>query len=789
MDLRYALRTLSKTPGFSLVAVLVLALGIGANTAIFSVINAVLLRPLPYSDPDRIVTIWSSRHNSANVSQVSGPDYHDFHNQSSAFEAMAYYQSGGTSVLAGQEPEQVTNARVTPEFFRVFDVQPAIGNTPTDTQGVAISYAFWQRSFGGDAKALGRSLKMYDRSFTVVGVMPPGFQFPGNCDVWASSALFPETVSRTGHNYRVVARLKRGTSLAEAQAQMSTIASRLEKQFPENVNKGAALVPLHEQMVRTSRPTLYLLLAAVALVLLIACANVANLLLARATGRTREIAIRAALGASRKRILRQLIVESLVLALCAGFAGSLLALWANEVLIRLAPGAVPRITESRLDGWVFAFTLLISIGASILFGLAPAYHASKTDLSNALKQGSRGGLGGSSGRLRNALVAGEIALAMMLVAAAGLMIKSFSALNNVDPGFRSAGVLVMLSSVPYSNEEGAKRGVRFYEELLRRTAQIPGVQTLGATRDLPTQSSSNGLYQIEGRPPLPPADWGKQQAGFRLISGGYFRTMNIPLRSGRDFTEADNLEAQPVAIISESLARASFPNEDPIGRRLRCGLDNVGMMTIVGVVADIRQLALDKVPGPELYMPYAQHPYMGNALKLVLRTSVDSGAMQETLRRTTRALNPELPVRFTTVDKTIADSVAPPRFRAQVVGVFAGLAVLLAMAGVYGVMAYSVGQRKTEIGLRMALGARSGEVLGLVLRQAAVLVGVGLALGLAGSLATSQLMEKFLFEVRPTDIATYALVSFALAVAGLTASFIPARRAASVDPIIALREE
>lgn len=798
-DLRYAFRTLGKTPGFTIVAVLVLALGIGANTAIFSVLNTVVLRPLAYRDSGRLVTLWSLSQKTGHTFSVSAPDLHDWHDQSTVFDAFAYYAEDRTSVTAGGEPERAYDAMVSPEFFTVMGVQPQLGqlftpgeNKAADSAAVLISDAFWRRNFGGDPKALGKPVKMYEKAFTVVGVLPPGFHYPGSTDLWVPSTVFPEAMSRTAHNYRVVARLKPGVTLAAARTEMTAIAARIEKQYPENTGKSAAVIPMLDYMVRNVKTTLYLLVGAVAFVLLIACANVANLMLARAGARTREIAIRAAMGASRGRIIRQLIVESLALALVASGAGLLLAVWGDSALVALAPQNIPRLDEVAIDGGVLLFTLASAMLASLLFGLAPALQVSRADLNDALKQGGGRSVSAGGGKIRNVLVVAEVALSMMLVVGAGLALRSFLNLGRVDPGFRPQQLLVMDTDVPAPILEGAKKASLFYQELLRRVAAVPGVISVSAVDGVPTGSGgSDGLYLIEGRPAPPPGQSSRQWAGWLVVAPGYFHTLGIPLVRGRDFDTRDRLDTPFTVIINESMARQSWLHEDPIGQRIRIGLWGASgrYMTIVGVVADVRQSALDRAAGPWLYVPYTQHPIVATSLAVVTRVAGDPGALSGTLRRITRDLNPDVPVKFTTMEAVMADSVAPPRFRMILLGVFAALALVLAMVGVYGVMAYLVGRRSAEIGLRMALGARPIDVLVLILTDSVKLAGIGLVLGLAGSLALTRVMTGMLFQVSATDPATYAIVTLALALAVVAAGYLPARRAASVDPVVALREE
>jgi predicted permease len=760
-------------------------------------VNAVLLKPLAYRDPDRIVTLSSLWRQSGSHGPVSAPDFHDWHDQSTAFEGMAYYTAEETAVVTGSSAEYGGAAMVSPEFFRSFGVEAEVGRMFSSEElkqggeaAVVISHGYWQSHFGGNANVLDQSVRMLDKTFRIVGVVSPGFHFPDKTDIWLPSSTFEESTERSGHNYRVVGRLKREMTLEQAQAQMASIGARLEQQYPtSNKGKNVAVTRMRDDMVSNVQLTLYVLLGAVAVVLLIACANVANLLLARSTTRSREIAVRAALGASRGRIVRQLLTESLLLALAAGIAGLFFAMWGSTVLVALAPKNVPRLAETHIDAWVLAFTFGMSALASILFGLAPALHASRLDLNDALKQGAaRSVVGGGAGRIRGALVVAEIAFSVILLAGAGLLIKSFIALNNVQLGYRAERVLVMESSVPASDLEGAKRATRFYKDLLRDVAALPGAQA-AAVRTTPGHVMSNGGYWLDHLPARDQMTNAAPQAVFSIVTPAAFATLGIPMRAGRDFSNADTFDAPFVAIVNEALVRQSFPGQDPIGHSIFCGMDSVKGMQIVGVVADIHQSGPSRKPSPEIFMPYEQHPFPSTALNVLVRTANDPGAFQETLRRATRQRSPEVPVKFTSMDAMVAENVAAPKFRTLLLGVFAGLAVCLAMAGVYGVMAYLVNQRSNEIGLRMALGASPGDVSRLVIREGMLLAGAGVLIGLAGAIALTRLLTSMLFEVKPGDPVTYAAVAVVLAVIALAASYIPARRASRVDPLVALRQE
>ena len=796
-DLRFAGRMLMKNPGFTAVAVVIMALGMGANTAMFSVVNAVLLKPLAFADPDRIVTLGSLWKGQPGHGNVSAPDFHDWHDQGTAFEGMAYYDDGDVAVTAGLVAEYAHVAEVTPEFFHVFQVEPVGGReftTDETKQGssgaVIISSSYSASHFGGNSSALGHAVHLGGRTLDIVGVMPPGFHFPDKTDIWfPANTIYPETESRSGHNYLVVARLKSDVTLEQAQAKMTIIGRRLEEKFPDsNKGKNVAVTRLRDEMVSNFRLTLYVMLAAVGLVLLIACANLANMLLAKAVARTREIAIRAAVGATRSRIVRQLITESIVMALLAGAVGVLLAIWGARVLVALAPADVPRLTETGIDGHVLAFAFGVSVVASLLFGLAPALQVLRIDLNNSLKQGTARAAGGSiADRMRGALVVGEIALSLMLLAAAGLFIKSFLALENVALGFRPEHVLVVATSVPASDLESARRATRFYKDLLPRLRALPGVLAAGATMAPPGKVHSNGGYWIDHLPQEFSVNG--PQAVFSVVAPGTLATLGIPLELGRDFNDSDTYDAPFAAVVNEALAKSAFPSQDPIGHFIYCGLDSMNPMKIVGVVGNIRQYGPAREPSPEIYMAYEQHPFPATHLSMVIRTALEPTLLSEAVRRKANEGSVDVPVKFTTMEASLAENVAAPRFRTLLLGIFAGLAVCLAMAGVYGVMSYVVGQRSNEIGLRMALGARPGDALRLVLGQALTLAGTGMVIGLVGAFVVTRLLGSMLFGVEATDPATYAGVVALLGIVALVASYIPARRAARVDPIVALRYE
>jgi predicted permease len=796
-DLRFAARMLRKNPGFTAVAVLVMALGIGANTAMFSVVNAVLLKPLAFNDPDRIVTLSTLWKKSGHHGQASAPDYRDWRDQSSAFESMAYYENYDSAVTAGSAAEYTYTAMVSPNLFHVFRVQPAAGREFSAEESkaggggaVILSSTYAANHFGSAAGALGHSVRLLSKTLDIVGVMPAGFHFPEKTDVWfPTNTIFGDTESRSGHNYRVVARLKPGVSLEQAQAQMTAIGTRLAEKYPDsNTGKSVAVTRMRDEMVSNYRLTLWIMLAAVGVVLLIACANLANMLLAKSVARTKEIAIRAALGAGRGRIVRQLITESVVMALLAGAVGVLLALWGSRWLVALAPGDVPRLSEAGIDARVLAFAFGVSVLASLLFGLAPALQTLRADLNKSLKQSTtRSTGGGIADGMRAALVVAEIALSMMLLTGAGLLLKSFVALQNVALGFRPERVLVMEASVPASDLDSARRATRFYHELLPQVRSIPGVVSAGATRGVPGHPTSDGGYWIDHLPAE--LNVSAPQAVFSVVAPGAFETLGIPLLQGRDFNDSDTYDAPFSAVINEKLARDAFPRQDPIGHIIYCGLDSMNPMKIVGVIGDVRQFGPAQTPWAEIYMPYEQHPGPAADMSVLVRAAMEPTALTETLRREAHELSADVPVKFTTMEAALSENVAAPRFRTLLLGIFAGLAMCLAMAGVYGVMSYVVGQRSAEIGLRMALGASPRDVLRLVLRQALLLAVVGIAVGLACAAAMTQLLTSMLFGVKATDPLTYVAVVVLLAGVAMLASYVPARRAMRVDPIVALRYE
>ena len=781
-ELLQSLRGVRRNPGFAVLSIVTLALGIGVSTAVFSVVNGVLLQPLQFPQSDRIVRVNTRTTDYPGGTKMTGGDFLDLRTQNKVFDAISVYSGGEIGVQLRDRAEFTGIFWVNPEFFTVFGQTPAAF---TDSSAV-VGEAFAVRNFGDPQRALGQSIRVENRVYEIASVLK-GPRFPANAEIWLPALYVPENYNRSSYNFRAVAKLKAGVSIDQARANLYHIAAQLASAFPKtNQGKTFAPVPLREQLTGSIQSTLYLLLGAVLLVLLIACANVSNLLLARATVRAREIAVRAALGASRAVIVRMLAIESITLAALGGLLGIVLAYWGTQALLHFAPADLPRANEIHLDYAVLAFAMGLSLLSAVVFGVLPAMQASRVEFS------SRGVLRGGSHRLRNSLVVAEIALSFVLATGAGLFFRSFLALNAVDMGFRQDNVLVMYAHAPAKElSQYVRVAHSFVDKLLPSLAAMPGVEATAAVMGLPTgQYGSNGSYAVAGKQvmregeKLPESNWA-------LTSPNYFAAMHIPLLGGRDFTAQDQYGAPGVVIISESAARQSLPGEDPIGRQLLCGLDEATMkpMTIVGVVGDVRQSSPGSAPLPTLYMPMEQHPYHSNELQVIVRTGSAPSAMTSAVRKAAYDLNPEMAVKFTTMDEMVSDSIAAPRFRTFLASTFALLALLMAMAGIYGVMSYVVTQRTSELGLRMALGAARGDVIGLVLSRAAVLAAGGLAIGAGLSLAVSRLVGAMLFGLEATDPATYAMVLLSVAGIAIFAAAGPAWRASRIDPMVALRQE
>ncbi len=798
-DIRYGFRTLLKKPGFTAITVLTLALGIGVNSAIFSVVNAVLLRPLPFAEADRLVYVegLDFRDNTKGGS-ISPPDFLDYREQTHTFERFAAFQPLSFTLTGEAEPERVTSARVSAGFFETLGVQPVAGGrtflAEEEEAGrngvVVVSHGLWQSRFGGDPKLVGKTLALNGQNATIIGIMPPDFQFPREAKLWTPIAFkTPQMSQRRSHFLQAVGRLKNGVTLAQAQAEVNNIAHGLEKQYPEsNTNFGLGLTLLPERLVGQLRLTLFVLLGAVGLVLLIACANVANLSLARGVSRHREIAIRSALGASRVRVVRQLLTESVLLALVGGGLGLLLAVWGVDLLVAFSPENLPRIKEVAIDWRVLAFTLFVSLLTGIIFGLFPALSTSKPNLTETLKEGSRGTMGAKGQRLRALLVVSEVALSLILLVGAGLLIKSFLRLTHVDPGFAPTNVLTMQLSLTRMKYPEPQQTAAFFQELISRIEALPGVEAAGTVTELPLSGQDNDtFFTIEGKPPVAFGSL-ENDANIRIISPDYFRAIGIPLLKGRSFTERDSEKAPNTIIVSDSFARRFLPNEDPIGKRLTIDFGKPWTGEIAGVVGSIRHSSLAQEPFGEMYVNHAQTP--APMTNLVVRAAGDPTKLTAAIRNEVQSLDKDLPIyNVKTMEQRISESAAQPRFRTLLLGLFACVALLLASVGIYGVISYSVTQRTHEIGIRLALGAQARDVLRLVVRQGMVLALIGIVIGLIGAFAVTRVMASLLYGVSATDPVTFVGVSVLLAGVALVACLVPARRATKVDPMIALRHE
>jgi len=806
-DLRYGLRALAKRPGFTTVAVVTLALGIGANTAIFSVVNAVLLRPLPYREADRLVVALHGGNN-----PVSPIDFAEWRGQNTVFEQMAAAEFWSPNLTGRDQPEQLWAVRATDNLFAMLGVEPALGRafqTGDDQPGAApvvvLSQRLWQRRFGGDPGVVGQTLVLDGRAHTVVGVMPRGFEFPlfwaTKAEMWAPLPLGERAGSRA-QSLRVFASLKPGVTRERAQVEMDAIARRLALEHPEtNAKLDAVVTPLHQKVVGNVRPTLLVLLGAVGFVLLIGCANVANLLLARANARHREMALRLALGATRGRLVRQLLTESLLLAALGAVAGLLLAFWVVGLFVSGVPeDALPRQQAVGIDSAALAFTALLSLVTAAFFGLAPALQASRADVNEALKEGGRQASGGGARgrRLRRLLIVAEVALAMVLLAGAGLMLKSFVGLRALEPGFDQTNLLTMTVSVAGTRHAPAPLRAAFFDEAVERVRALPGVESASAVNHLPLAGDIWGFsFNIEGH--AAPAPGERPTAAYRVARPDYFRTMRIPILEGRSFDERDNEQAPGVLVINETMARRYWPGEDALGKRIKLGPADAEApwLTVVGVVNDVKQQEWAEGAGAEMYLPHAQSPnYLQNPsprysyLTLVVRTSSDPERLAAAVRGAVWAIEPNAPVSsVATMDEVIAGQTWQARLSVLLLGGFALAALLLAAVGIYGVLAYSVAQRTHEIGVRMALGARPRDILRMVVGQGMAMALAGIAAGLAGAFALTRLMSRVLFGVSAFDPPTFAAVALLLALVALLACYLPARRATKVDPMVALRYE
>ncbi|MBO0724493.1 MAG: ABC transporter permease [Blastocatellia bacterium] len=796
-DLRYGARMLMKRPGFTLVATMTLALGIGANTAIFTVVNAVLLRPLPYPDSDRLVRMWETdarSHQEKNT--ASFPCLSDWRERSQSFEQIAAYEHESFILTGGREPERVLGLNVSANFFESFGVKPALGRDfleEEDRYGgprvVILSHDLWQRRFAGDRQAIGQTMTINSETYTLVGVLPQGVEYPDpRIEMWAPLALAPRRLEeRGGHFLNVIGRLKAGVSTAAAQAEMNAVARRMEEQYPDNnTGVGALIMPLRDQMVGDMRLALWTLMGAVGFVLLIACANVATLLLAQSAGRRKELAIRSALGAGRRRLMRQLMTETALLACLGGGAGLLLAYWLIDLLAPMIPLNAHSVKSMGLDSSTLVFTTSVSLATGMIFGMMPALRASKTDLNESLRDGGCGPGGGlRHRRLRDTFVVTEMALALALLVGGGLLINSFWRLRQIKPGFDPQHVLTLQLNLPKTRYAGAEQQNAFITRVLERLAALPGVTVAGVTTELPfTGSRTSGSFEIEGRAPLPRGQ--DRRADNRAVSIDYFKTMGIPLLRGRSFVAQDGAGSPRVAIINEQAARRFFPGEDPISKRLI--LRGTDKFEIIGMVGDVKHMNLTEETHPELYLYTSQVP-LRTWMDVAVRTQGDPESLISVVRDAIRGVDPDQPVySVRTMEQRLAGSIAANRFNALLLGLFAAMAVILAATGIYGVMSYTVMQRTHEIGIRMALGAQHGSVMTLIIRQGMTVILIGIGIGVIIAAALARLMRGLLYGVGAGDPLTYVFVIVLLSGVALLACYFPARRATRVDPMIAIRQ-
>jgi putative ABC transport system permease protein len=799
-DLLYALRRFVKAPAFTCVAVTTLALGIGANTAIFSVVNGVLLRPLPYPQPDRLVGVYHV--NGGHRVVMSGPNFIDVTKSATTFENAAAVDTGRAILTGEGEPARLPVAEVSASLFNVLRVRPEVGrtfnageNTPGATNVVILSHNLWRQRFGSDPGVIGKRIMIDSVPKEVVGVMPAGFSYPAGREAWMPLEYDGNFVSRQrGAWYlEVVARLKPGVTPQESAAEVETIGRRLAREYPDADSEiGMSTYPLLESMVGEIRLAVLVLLGAVGFVLLIACTNVANLLLARAAARGSEMAVRTALGASRSRLVRQLLTESVLLALAGAAGGLLLAVWGVDLLLRLKPEGIPRLDDVRIDGTVILFTVAVALVTGVLFGVVPASSATR-GLNETLKESGRGAVGNRGGqRLRAVLVVAELALAVMLLAGAGLLLRSFMKLQAVDPGFTVAQALTFDISLPETQYQADARRVAFFDALTPRLRALPGVESVSAIMALPLSGMNFDIsFEVAGRPPLPPAQQPSMEV--RVTSPDYFASIGIPLKRGRFFAETDSAAAPPVVLITESAARQFFPNEDPIGKVITLGWGRRGATRraggqVVGIVGNVKDAGLGEPNPPQIYLPYRQWPV--GAMTMILETAVPPMSLADAVRHEVYAIDGNLPVsNVNTLDAVVAKSISQQRFYMLLLTLFAAVALVLAAVGIFGVLSYAVSQRTREIGIRMALGAHGRSVVSMVVRQAMVLVACGVGIGVALGLFLSQILAEMLFGVTPTDPATFAAVAAVLGAVALLASYVPARRASRVDPIVALRAE
>lgn len=807
-DVRYGVRMLLKSPSFTIVAIIALALGIGANTAIFSVVNGVLLRPLPFQNPEQLMMLWETDSTRGQQrGSVSYANFADWRDQNQVFERMAAVNTSDFTMTGRGESARLQAAVVSADLFPILGATPMLGRTflpeednPGDKGRVVIlSQDLFNKRFSADPNIVGQPVTLNGKTYTIVGVMPRSFQYPIQnepIELWATTAGYregttPISAQRGAHFLNVIGRLKPGVSKEKASAEMATIGARLEQQYPDsNLHRGVYVEPTLEALVGDIRPALLILLGAVGCVLLIACANVANLLLARAMTRHKEMAIRSALGASRLRVVRQLLTESVLLSLAGGALGLVLAVWWSDLLIALGKEDIPRALQIGMDWRVLGFTFTVSMLTGIVFGLFPALHSSRTELTESLKEGGRGSTEGGRSRVRNFLVVSELAIAVVLLVGAGLLIQSLWRLRQVSPGFNPQNVLTFAVGIPEVKYPTAAKQAQFFTELVKRLQVLPGVTSAGAVIPLPLSGDRFGIsFEVEGRPV---AKGDQPSADFFAVDPNYFKTMGIRMVRGRDFTERDDKKGAPVIIVNEAFAKKHFPGEDVIGKRIKPGIstdeDDAQMREIVGLVSDVKNRSLSADFRPGYFMPAAQVPF--DQMTMVLRTSNDPHSLITAVQREVSQLDPELPVySIKTMEEYISATVATPRFNTTLLAIFASVALVLTIVGLYGVMSYSVAQRTNEIGIRMALGAQTSHVLRLIVSQGFKLVVMGLVLGLLGAYAATRVIGSLLFGVTTKDPWTFGAVAVLLSLVALVACYLPARRAARVDPIKALHYE
>jgi putative ABC transport system permease protein len=799
-DLRYGFRVLKRKPAFTLVAIITLALGIGANTAIFSVVNKLLLSQLPYKEPDRIITLWERlSDDGAKKQKVAPANFLDWRERNQVFDEMAAVYPYGFDYTGGTEPETFRSWLVSEGFFETFGVRALYGRTfdPEEYKAgnprvVVIGYGLWQRRFGSDPNLVGQTLQLDGEPYTVVGILPPEFRFLDEKQMWAPKIFADhDRRQRTGGYIDVVARLKPGATIEQARDEMSAIAAGLASEHPRtNQDTGVTLVPLPEQIVGHVRPALLVLLGAVGLVLVIACANVANLLLARGAERQKELAIRAALGAGRIRLVRQLLTESLTLALLGGIGGILLASWGIDAILALSPSNLPRIDEVSIDGRVIGFAFAASMLTALAFGLAPAIQFSRPELQQFLKEGGRTSTAGfGRRRLRHALVISEIAIALMLLVGAGLLVRSFIRLLQVDPGFTPDNVLSLQVFI-WDKYQTPERRTAFFDEAFTRLSSLPGVQAVGAVTALPFNNEDTidvaTTFTIDGAPAEP----GRQLTAYSTVASiDYFKVMSIPLARGRPFNEFDRAGSPPVVLINEAMSRRYWPDEDPVGKKITVGSFGRPMSReIIGVVGDVRHTGLDSNPRPEFFVPHLQNPFGGMAI--VVRATSDPDQLLTAAKDQIRAINKDQPFySINTMDALLTKSLGERRFNLLLLCAFATIALLLAGVGIYGLISFSISQRTHEIGVRMALGAKTRDITRMVLGEGIALALIGVGVGIVGALLLTRFLKSFLFGVTPTDPVTFAIISVLLIAIALVASYLPARRATRVDPMVALRYE